>query len=305
MRAHLVVFRDPSDESAALEEATRILAAVAWSFGHELTFEPAPLDLSGVASCRSAAAALVAPAASFSPVLPELRRSLELHALARPLRAFPALAGSGSPRRPYAVDLVVVSEHGTQAVDGPAGAPGAAVLKVACQLARRRWGLLTALDAGASAGSEIPGAFAVAREFPELSLSRESIDAPARALADALSRYDVVATTPPCARWLSDEAALLPGSVGSCLEASFGEGTFGLYHPLAGAAGAGRASVGAAIAAAMLLRHSLSLGREASAVETALATALAAEAGGRRRREDLCASLCDSLSGGLPYSQAI
>ncbi len=312
MRAHLVRFQDASGESAALAEVTRILTAAAWSFGHELTFDVAPLDRSGVAACRDAAAALVAPSAGFSGVLTELRRSLELHALARPLRSFPALGRmpmdppvlrvvpQGTSLRAAAMDLLVVSEHGLQAVDEPAGAPSAAVLAVACQLARRRWGLMTALDAGAAV--EIPGAFSVARAFPELSLSRESVDVAARTLPDALARYDVVATTPPCARWLCDETALLPGSVGACVEASFGAGTFGLYQPTAGAA---RASVGAALCAAMVLRHSLGLGREASAVESAAGLALAACAAGRPLREELCAAICDSLSGGWPTSQAI
>ncbi len=69
---------------------------------------------------------------------------------------------------------------------------------------------------------------------------------------------------------------MLAGSLGLCPSASLGEGTRGVYEPIHGSApdiaGKGIANpIGTVLSAAMLLRHSLGLGREADLVERAVA----------------------------------
>jgi 3-isopropylmalate dehydrogenase len=78
---------------------------------------------------------------------------------------------------------------------------------------------------------------------------------------------------------LSDEAAVLAGSLGLLPSASLGSSRFGVYEPIHGSAPdiAGRAianPVGTILSCAMLLRHSLELWHEAEAVEGAVSQAI-------------------------------
>jgi 3-isopropylmalate dehydrogenase len=82
---------------------------------------------------------------------------------------------------------------------------------------------------------------------------------------------------------LTDEASMLAGSMGLLPSASLGDGTLGLYEPIHGSAPghAGRNDINPVamiLSAAMLLRYSLGLEREAAAVERAVERALAAGA---------------------------
>ncbi len=97
---------------------------------------------------------------------------------------------------------------------------------------------------------------------------------------------------------LSDEAAVLTGSLGMLPSASLGEGKLGLYEPIHGSApdiaGKGIANpVGTILSAALLLRHSLGLEKEAASVERAVELALAAGA----RTKDLASDKPLSTSG--------
>ncbi|HEY3357074.1 MAG TPA: isocitrate/isopropylmalate family dehydrogenase, partial [Polyangia bacterium] len=97
---------------------------------------------------------------------------------------------------------------------------------------------------------------------------------------------------------LTDEAAVLAGSLGLLPSASLGAGPRGLYEPIHGSApdlaGTGRANpVGAILSAALLLRHSLGLEAEAQAVEAAVDGALAAGA----RTADLGGELTTAAMG--------
>src|SRR5262249_5273626 len=104
--------------------------------------------------------------------------------------------------------------------------------------------------------------------------------------------FDVIVTENMFGDILTDEAAVLAGSIGLLPSASLGDGTFGLYEPIHGSAPDIASKnvanpIGAILSAAMLLRHSLGLLREATAVERAVAGALAhgartADLGGSR-----------------------
>jgi 3-isopropylmalate dehydrogenase len=92
--------------------------------------------------------------------------------------------------------------------------------------------------------------------------------------------FDVLVTENMFGDILTDEAAVLAGSLGMLPSASLGTGTRGLYEPIHGSApdiaGKGIANpVGTILSTAMLLRHSLGLAREAEAVERAVARAIA------------------------------
>ena len=100
------------------------------------------------------------------------------------------------------------------------------------------------------------------------------------------STFDVIVTENLFGDILTDEASMLAGSMGMLPSASLGtrrteHGIFGLYEPIHGSApdiaGQGKANpVAAILTAAMLLRYSLGLKREAAAIEAAVAQTIAA-----------------------------
>ena len=102
-------------------------------------------------------------------------------------------------------------------------------------------------------------------------------------LVTAPKTFDVVVTENMFGDILTDEAAVLTGSLGLLPSASLGDGPRGLYEPIHGSApdiaGKGIANpLGTITSAAMLLRHSLGLEEEARAVEHAVDAAIAAGA---------------------------
>jgi len=127
----------------------------------------------------------------------------------------------------------------------------------------------------------------VKADFPEISLEHQLVDSCAMRLVTAPKSFDVMVTENMFGDILSDEAAVLTGSLGMLPSASLGEGKLGLYEPIHGSApdiaGKGIANpVGTILSAAMLLRHSLGLEQEAASVERAVEAALA---GGARTKD--------------------
>jgi 3-isopropylmalate dehydrogenase len=115
----------------------------------------------------------------------------------------------------------------------------------------------------------------VKTEFPDLAYDVVLVDAMAMHLIARPSSFDVVVTENLFGDILTDEGAMLPGSLGLLPSASLGDSGPGLYEPIHGSApdiaGKGIANPLATIlAAAMLLRHSLGLVAEAAAVEHAV-----------------------------------
>jgi len=114
----------------------------------------------------------------------------------------------------------------------------------------------------------------IARMYPDVELNHLYVDSCAMQLIDRPTKFDVILTTNMFGDILSDEAAMLTGSIGLLPSASLGERT-ALYEPVHGSApdiaGRNRANPIAAIAsAALMLRHSLRLEPVAEAVETAI-----------------------------------
>lgn len=248
-----------------------------------------------------------------APVRPEqalfaLRGGLGLYANLRPVTVHPALVAS-SPLRPElleGVDLLIVREltgsvyfGAREEASGVAGDRHALdtmpyhereierIVRLGFELAAGRRRRLMSVDkANVLATSRLWRTIAneVATEFPAIDLSHQLVDSCAMLLVRRPADFDVIATENLFGDILSDEAAVLAGSLGMLPSASLGErrtghGTFGLYEPIHGSApdiaGEDKANpIGTILSAAMLLR--LSLGRDdaASAIETAVSTTL-------------------------------
>ncbi|MCA9068989.1 MAG: 3-isopropylmalate dehydrogenase, partial [Planctomycetaceae bacterium] len=106
-------------------------------------------------------------------------------------------------------------------------------------------------------------------------------DAMAMHLISRPKSFDVVVTGNMFGDILTDEASMLPGSLGLLPSASLGESGPGLYEPIHGSApdiaGKGIANpLATLLATAMMLRHSLDLEEEAVAIETAVGNVLKA-----------------------------
>ena len=126
----------------------------------------------------------------------------------------------------------------------------------------------------------------VAREYPEVGLDHLFVDNCAMQLVLGPARFDVVLTENMFGDILSDEAAVLAGSIGMLPSASLGGrratgARAGLYEPVHGSAPdlAGRGTAnpfGAIGSAAMMLRYSFGLDQEAARIESAIQTVIAA-----------------------------
>ena len=115
----------------------------------------------------------------------------------------------------------------------------------------------------------------VAKDYPEVTLEHMLVDNCAMQLVHNPGQFDVILTENMFGDILSDEASMVTGSIGMLSSASLNETKFGLYEPSHGSApdiaGKGIANPLATIlSAAMMLRYSLDLDKEADAVEAAV-----------------------------------
>lgn len=115
----------------------------------------------------------------------------------------------------------------------------------------------------------------VGADYPDVELSHLYVDAAAMTLMRDPKRFDIIVTGNLFGDILSDEAAMLTGSIGMLPSASLGHGHQGLYEPVHGSApdiaGKDRANPLASIlSAAMMLRYSFGMGERATAIENAV-----------------------------------
>ena len=228
-----------------------------------------------------------------------LRREMEVFANIRPVRVHPHLADR-TPLRPEIVkgtDLVIVRELIGGAYFGQprertgTGAGETArdtmvytaaeierVARVAFGLAASRRGKLISIDkANVLISSQLwrDVVSAIAADYPAVSLTHELVDSFAMRLVCEPATVDVVVAENLFGDILSDEAAVLAGSLGLLPSASLGATDRGLYEPIHGSApaiaGRGIANpYGAILSVAMLLRHSLHRDDLAAAIEAAV-----------------------------------
>jgi len=172
-----------------------------------------------------------------------------------------------TPEGEEAVDTLFYTEHEIRRI-----------VRLAFQIASNRRKLVTSIDkANVLESSRLWRKVAneVGKEFPDVKLEHQLVDSAAMRLVTHAASFDVIVTENMFGDILTDEAAVLGGSLGLLPSASLGEGKLGLYEPIHGSApdiaGKGIANpAGTILSAAMLLRHSLDLADEALAVEAAV-----------------------------------
>ncbi len=239
-----------------------------------------------------------------APVRPEtgllkLRKHLGAFANLRPVETIPALADSSTLKREVldGVDILVVREltGGIYFGEKNEGEDYASdlceysreeverVARVAFDAAKRRKRRVTSVDkANILATSRLWRSVVedVAEDYPEVELDHVLVDAAAMFLIREPSRFDVILTENMFGDILSDEAAMLPGSMGMLASASLGEpGKPGIYEPVHGSApdiaGQGSANPYATIlSAGMMFRHSLGRPDVANAIEQGVSMGL-------------------------------
>lgn len=228
-----------------------------------------------------------------------LRKELDLYANLRPATCFSMLVDASPLKRSVVegTDLMVVREltaglyfgepRGmTQTADGGYTAVNTMaytsreverVVRMAFEVAQKRRKRLASVDkANVLVVSQLWRQVVneVAKEFPDVTLEHVLVDNCAMALVQKPTHFDTIVTENTFGDILSDEAAILAGSMGMLPSASLG-GDTALYEPVHGTApdiaGQGIANpIAAILSAAMLLRYSLNLDAEAQRIEQAV-----------------------------------
>ncbi|MGO9487660.1 MAG: 3-isopropylmalate dehydrogenase [Solirubrobacteraceae bacterium] len=317
--AHLIVTLPGDGIGPEIMEPTlEVLEAVGDFEFDERLFGGASIDAYGTAltddvlvACRGADAVLLAAVGgpkwdTTDPDRPRpeqgllgLRKGLGLYANLRPVKPFPALYDASPLRRERieGTDLLVVREltggiyFGAKQRDAGSASDLCSytvaeierIARVGFRAARTR---VTSVDkANVLETSRLWRETVMrvhAEEFPEIELEHVLVDNAAMQLVAAPRRFDVILTENLFGDILSDEAAMLTGSIGMLPSASLGDRdppAPGLFEPVHGSApdiaGQGIANpLAMFLSAALLLRHGLGLESEAAAVESAVQRAL-------------------------------
>jgi 3-isopropylmalate dehydrogenase len=269
-----------------------------------------PLPDDTIVACRSADAVLLGavggpkwddPTATVRPEqgLLGMRKALKLFANVRPVKLFRGLEAASplKAERLRGVDIVFIREltggiyfgqpKGKETRDGLRVGFDTMVydeneirriVELAFAVAKKRGKRVTSIDKSnvlqaMQVWREV--ASEVGREHPDVALEHQLVDSAAMRLVTEPAAFDVIVSGNMFGDILSDEGAVLTGSLGLLPSASLGEGRLGVYEPIHGSApdiaGRGVANpLGTILSAAMLLRHSLDLDNEAQAIEDAV-----------------------------------
>ncbi len=273
-----------------------------------------PLPEQTLTACQQADAVLLGavggprwddPSAEVRPEqgLLKIRKEMALFANLRPIKTWDCLVDSSPLRREIVAgtDILFLREltggvyFGDSRCEQTEGGERAVnemvystheverIVRLAAQAAQKRKGRLTSVDkANVLEVSRLWRRTVdqlMSREFPDLEYEHVLVDAMAMHLLSRPRDFDVVVTGNLFGDILTDEGSMLPGSLGLLPSASLGESGPGLYEPIHGSApdiaGQGIANPLATIlAAAMLLRHSLKLEEEATAIEQSVESVL-------------------------------
>ncbi len=312
--AHIVVLPGDGIGPEVMAAARRLLDELGAFEVEEQLVGGASIDAHGtpltddvLAACRAADAVLLGAVGgprwdSRGPGSPRpeqgllgLRKGMELFANLRPVRPIPALLDASPLRRERieGTDLLVVRELTGGIYFGDSGRRGdeafdtcvysvteiERIAEVAFSLARRR---VTSVDkANVLETSRLwrETVERVAAAHEEVDLDHMLVDNAAMQLVARPSAFDVILTENMFGDILSDEAAMLTGSIGMLPSASVGAGGPGVFEPVHGSApdiaGTGRANPLAMFGSvAMMLRYGLDRERDAARIESALDRAL-------------------------------
>ncbi len=326
-----------------VESARRVLDAVG-SFEYEQHLVGgASIDADGTAltdavldACRAADAVLLGAVGgpkwdTTDPDAPRpeqgllgLRKGLGLFANLRPVKPIPALVDA-SPLRPEVIagtDLLVVRELTGGIYFGDRGREGdrafdtcvytvaevERIARVGFEAAQRRRGRVTSVDkANVIETSRLwrQTVSALAGEYADVELDHMLVDNAAMQLVSDPARFDVILTENMFGDILSDESAMLTGSLGMLPSASLGDGGPGVFEPVHGSApdiaGSGAANpLATVLSGAMLLRDGLGMNDEAAAIEAAVDAVLARglrtpDLGGEAGTEEMTSAVLTSL----------
>lgn len=275
-----------------------------------------PLPDETIAACRQSDAVLLGavggpkwddPSAKTRPEagLLKIRKEMGLFANLRPIKLFDELVDASPLKREIieGTDILFFREltggiyFGESSRSGSGAEESASqamvysvpeverIVRLAAKAAQSRDNRLTSVDkANVLEPSRLwrqTAARVMAEEFPEVQYDVVLVDAMAMHLINRPADFDVIVTGNMFGDILTDEASMLPGSLGMLPSASLGSDGPGLYEPIHGSApdiaGKGIANPLATIlAAAMLLRHSLAMEQEAAAIEKAVGDVLSA-----------------------------
>ncbi len=315
MSHHIVTLPGDGIGPEIIEPTLELLETLGDFEFQEHLFGGASIDAHGtaltddvLADCRKADAVLLAAVGgprwdTTDPAKPRpeqgllgLRKGLGLYANLRPVKPLPALYESSPLRRERieGTDLLVVREltggiyfgEKTRTADFASDVCAYSseeierIARVAFGAARSRVSsvdkanVLETSRLWRQVVSELH-----AREFPHIELEHVLVDNAAMQLVSAPRHFDTILTENMFGDILSDEAAMLTGSIGMLPSASLGGDGPGLFEPVHGSApdiaGTGSANpLAMFLSAAMMLRHGLGLESEAAAVESAVEGAL-------------------------------
>jgi len=233
-----------------------------------------------------------------------LRKIFGLFCNLRPAIIFPALVGNSS-LKPEIIeggfDLLVVRElTGGIYFAQPKGIEGEGAQRkgfdtmlyhdfeierishIAFQAARKRGGKVCSIDKANVLSTSVlwrEVVERVAKQYPDVKLSHMYVDNAAMQLCRWPKQFDVMLCGNMFGDILSDEAAMLTGSLGMLPSASLAEGSFGLYEPSGGSApdiaGQGIANpIAQILSAGMMLRYSFGMVEAADAIDNAVAKVL-------------------------------
>jgi 3-isopropylmalate dehydrogenase len=298
-----------------LAPALEVLRAVGEFHFESHPFGGASIDLHGIAltdetlaACKAADAVLLAAVGgpkwdTTDPQAPRpeqgllgLRKGLGLYANLRPVKPLPALYEASPLRRERieGTDLLVVREltggiyfgEKTRTEDFASDVCAYSRAEIE-RIARTAFGAARAkvtsvdkanvLETSRLWREVVTGVHS--REFPHIELEHVLVDNAAMQLVSAPRHFDTILTENMFGDILSDEAAMITGSIGMLPSASLGAGGPGLFEPVHGSApditGRGIANpLAMFLSAALMLRHGLGLESEATAVESAVERAL-------------------------------
>jgi len=233
-----------------------------------------------------------------------LRKHFGLYCNLRPAKVFPTLA-SASPLKPSIVkegfDILCVRElTGGIYFGEPKGRKGTGkneiafdtmvysrfeierIARMAFEAARKRSKIVTSVDKANVLFSMVlwrETVTEVAKEYPDVTLNHIYVDNATMQLVRDPHQFDVLLCGNMFGDIISDECAMITGSMGLLASASLNEDKFGLYEPAGGSApdiaGKGIANpIAQVLSSAMMLKYTLRHGKAADAIESAISRVL-------------------------------
>lgn len=299
--------------------------------GIDLVGHPLPDETLEAAKAADAVllAAIGSPQYDNAPIRPEqgllaIRKALNLFANIRPVKIFDALKHLSplKEERIQGVDFVVVrelvggiyfgehrlEETSARDVNDYSDEEIRRIMHKAFELARGRGKKVTSIDKqNVLATSKLWRQVAddVAKAYPDVTLEHQLVDSAAMLMITNPTRFDVIVTENLFGDILSDEASVLPGTLGVMPSASHSEGGPSLYEPIHGSApdiaGKGIANpISMILSVAMMLRDSFGELAGAEMIEDAVAKTLAQgiftkDLGGNATTAEMTASIIGNL----------